>query len=403
MNYSLVPLLGLVILFVLNYDIIFMLKGVKKIPAFKQYRMFLISVLLFFIFDAMWGLFEYFKLDLLLLIDTSLYFVSMSVTVFLWTVFITKYLEERKVVSRIMISIGALILVVGIGAVVANLFNPVVLFNYKDGSYSAGIGRYIFLYTQMGLFIVSAIYAIIISMRNKTELSTRYFVIGVFGVLMALTVLLQVFEPLLPYYAGGIIISICFVHTFVLNIEKIDLREEIKNVQNREKEQLIELDTTKHLVYTDALTGVKSKHAYVELEETIDDLIRKNMMGDFALVLFDLNYLKAINDSLGHNNGDKYLIESVEMIKKFFPDIDIYRFGGDEFVLILDKENYADRYKMLKAFSAESEKDINKNKPVVACGMSDYIRGQDNALRTIFNRADENMYANKRMLKEMNR
>lgn len=315
MNYSLVPLLGLVILFVLNYDIIFMLKGVKKIPAFKQYRIFLISVLLFFIFDAMWGLFEYFKLDLLLLIDTSLYFVSMSVTVFLWTVFITKYLEERKVVSRIMISIGALILVVGIGAVIANLFNPVVLFNYKDGSYSAGIGRYIFLYTQMGLFIVSAIYAIIISIRNKTELSTRYFVIGVFGVLMALTVLLQVFEPLLPYYAGGIVISICFVHTFVLNIEKVDLREEIKKAQDREKEQLIELDTTKHLVYTDALTGVKSKHAYVELEERIDDLIRKNMMGDFALVLFDLNYLKAINDSLGHDNGDKYLIESVEMIK----------------------------------------------------------------------------------------
>lgn len=88
MNYSLVSLLGLIILFILNYDILFMLKGVNKIPAFKQYRMFLISVLLFFIFDAIWGLFNYFKLDILLLIDTSLYFVSMLESLYSSSLFI---------------------------------------------------------------------------------------------------------------------------------------------------------------------------------------------------------------------------------------------------------------------------------------------------------------------------
>ena len=52
--------------------------------------------------------------------------------------------------------------------------------------------------------------------------------------------------------------------------------------------------------------------------------------------MFDANDLKLINDRYGHKRGDSYLLGVVEMIQDCFPGCQVYRIGGDEFVVVLE-------------------------------------------------------------------
>ena len=86
-----------------------------------------------------------------------------------------------------------------------------------------------------------------------------------------------------------------------------------------------------HLAYTDALTGLKNRAAL----SNIILALNKDAQ-DFCLISLDLNGLKEINDSKGHDAGDRLLKEFAEVLNHIFGEIgDIIRIGGDEFIIIL--------------------------------------------------------------------
>ena len=86
----------------------------------------------------------------------------------------------------------------------------------------------------------------------------------------------------------------------------------------------------------DALTGVKSKHAYMETEA---ELNLKIASGDqsltFGVAVCDVNGLKQVNDTLGHKAGDRFIQDASRMICDIFKHSPIYRIGGDEFVIVM--------------------------------------------------------------------
>ena len=69
------------------------------------------------------------------------------------------------------------------------------------------------------------------------------------------------------------------------------------------------------MAYTDPLTGVKSKHAYLAAEKDINERISDGSLREFAVIVCDLNGLKAINDNQGHLAGDNLLKQSEEILK----------------------------------------------------------------------------------------
>ena len=402
MLYSLVGITAIIILLSINYNILFD-RHYKphNHKALRAYRFFIWSLALFFTVDALWGIFYEFESKIYVTIDTAFYFVIMAMLVFAWTRFLIRYIDENKKLLTVPIhTFGYVFLTAGVIVVIINFFQP-ILFSYETNVYVPNLGRYVFLLSQIGLFVVTSAYALIVYLRHNRTHREQYLTIASVGIVMSITTLLQLFRPDLPFYAVGCILGAVLIHLFVVIVEKNAHREEINDAMVREEQQRIEINETKLLAYTDSLTGKKNKHAYVEFEEGINKLIHENKADEFALFIFDLNDLKKINDTYGHEMGDKYIIKSCQLIEKFFPNLELYRFGGDEFVIIIQGEAYKNRYQYLKDFNAEIEKHLHDDEPIIAVGFSDFVFGKDNTLRAVFVRADERMYNRKRKLKEM--
>ena len=401
MFYLFVPLIGITILLIINFDVLFNRHYVaynKK--ALGSYRLFLITIGIYYLSDILWGILDPLPDKIYAFIDTSVYFVSMALLLWAWTHFIVNFISGLKISKYFLRILGFSYLVVGVVLVITNFFHP-VLFSYDSSVYVPATGRYIYLGTQTTVFLITSIYAFVNTLRKEGYKKGQFFTLTLFGLVMLLFIGIQMYYPEYPLYAMGCIVGSVLIHTFIVVSTKLQNARALTESKELVKEQSLEIEATKELAYLDPLTGVKNKHAYVELEQKFDKLIRDGKVEEFSFFIFDLNDLKLINDTYGHDMGDQYIIKSVEIIKKHFKDVEIYRYGGDEFVAILEGRAFEDRFESLAGFNQEIEESKEKTDPIIAVGFSDFVREKDNTLRNVFLRADDRMYSRKKRLKEL--
>ena len=181
----------------------------------------------------------------------------------------------------------------------------------------------------------------------------------------------------------------------IIGVENID--EEVR----RENEQIQALKTEQELARRDELTGVRNKMAFSELEESVQRNLDKGMdYLPFSIVVCDLNDLKLINDTMGHKAGDDYIKDSVKLLCDVFKHSPVFRIGGDEFVIFLSGVDYSNRQQLVDSIRGKIMSNHEKNDgPVIAVGISDYVSGKDISVSDIFERADKQMYTDKRRLK----
>ena len=403
MSYSSVSIIALIVLFISNYDLLFMRRSFDKIPAHRQYRFFLISVAFFYIADMLWGFFDRFGVHGADYALTVAFFVIMSISVCLWSFYVVAYLGQHKTVSLIFRIVGLVLLLSGHTLIFINFFKP-IMFEFTSDGYRAYPFRTVYFIVQGAVFLLTSVYAFVFAAINKEKsVKRKHLAIGIFGLEMSIMIVFQILFPEAPIYSFGYFFGLLVVNTFVVAEQKKEYRLALQEGKSREQKQQEELGSAMQLAYTDSLTGAKSKHAYVEMEENIDKLIADDKVSAFAVIVLDLNDLKYINDRLGHDAGDQYLIDSANLIRKFFPNSDLYRFGGDEFVLYVEGKDYDTRHDVLNAFNKLIEKDFETGEPIIATGISDYRYGKDNTYRAVFIRADERMYVRKKQLKDMGR
>lgn len=144
----------------------------------------------------------------------------------------------------------------------------------------------------------------------------------------------------------------------------------------------------------DGLTGLSLRAEY-------DEAIKTVKQSQMAIVYFDVNNLKLTNDTMGHKYGDKLLTAAADAMKENFRENEIFRTGGDEFIVVMEGvgpkviekklENIATKMKELT--SADEDGVIYQ----VAAG---YCVG-DGAMskQEIVEKAEANMYLNKKELK----
>ena len=164
------------------------------------------------------------------------------------------------------------------------------------------------------------------------------------------------------------------------------------------KEYVSQMD---ELAYRDSLTGAGNKAAYEKAVRKLDwDILAGT--ADFAIVMGDLNYLKRINDSYGHDKGNVYIKGMHAMLAEAFQESPIFRIGGDEFVVIVqdrELECCEDLVDGLRGRMKKAMRDGNLEpweRISTAFGIGRYALGDD--VEAVFKKADIAMYDEKKRM-----
>ena len=178
-----------------------------------------------------------------------------------------------------------------------------------------------------------------------------------------------------------------------------NIEEEISRSEERERD----LQSAQLMARRDYLTGVRNSNAYREYILSIDSEIASGKEpAPFGIVMFDVNDLKLINDTRGHSFGDEIIQRASRMICEIYKHSPIFRVGGDEFVAVLSEHDYEQRDDLIRKLREESlANKRSRSGPVLACGMAVFDPEIDNGADSVYARADQLMYSDKKALKSM--
>ena len=167
----------------------------------------------------------------------------------------------------------------------------------------------------------------------------------------------------------------------VMELNSFILSAEAENYRMRRKLEVMSR--------TDMLTGVLNRNAMNRKIEKLAGGIEEIKNGCGA-VFVDVNGLKKVNDSKGHDEGDDMIINVARKIKAVFDKKTIYRAGGDEFIVLITdmtEEEFNSAFERLKALSRI------EGEPTFALGAS--YASEDIKIDRIMHIADTNMYKDK--------
>lgn len=179
--------------------------------------------------------------------------------------------------------------------------------------------------------------------------------------------------------------------------------------KERPSEQLIEginavalgaigfvLENEKRTDGKDKLTGLLDRTSlFRDLKHMVK--IAENNGTAIALMLFDVNNFKKINDTLGHNVGDRCLCSQAHKLQRALGVANAYRLSGDEFCGIVTGQDVEQISEIAHRIEAASEESPGGIKISISAGISMYKYGEDTD--TFIERADQAMFESKRLFK----
>ena len=126
----------------------------------------------------------------------------------------------------------------------------------------------------------------------------------------------------------------------------------------------------------------------------------------YGIVMIDLNGLKSINDNYGHEKGDVSIKTLCQIVCRVFKHSPVYRVGGDEFVVILENDDFEERDTLIQSIKdifTQNAGDTSlqpweRVTAAVGCAVCDHET--DENVERVLQRADTAMYENKKTMKE---
>ena len=253
MTYSIIGILATILLLITNRELFWSSERKALTGTQLDYRCFLLGALAYLITDMLWGILESHKLISILYVDTAVHFIAMAAAVMLWTRYVISYLGQENAFGTFLSWTGQLFLCFEAVVVIVNFFRPILFWFDDSGTYYAGIARYVTLTIQILLFFLTSVYTLWITAKTEGSVRHRHLTIGLFGIAMDLCIAVQVFYPLLPFYAMGYMLGTCLLHSFVMEDEKEEYRRGLEEAVAREKLQKAELAESREALQ-DALT-----------------------------------------------------------------------------------------------------------------------------------------------------
>ena len=197
-----------------------------------------------------------------------------------------------------------------------------------------------------------------------------------------------------------VLICICLLMFFGFAYV-LKMNNNLMSMQNKNEE-------LSSAAFRDGLTKVGNRALFLDKEQEIQQLMCIREPIEFAIVVCDVNGLKQTNDNFGHELGDVLIQNAARTICEIYKHSPVYRIGGDEFVVIVQNEDYADRDFLLSRLKNKIELKVNRSQienglVSIAYGMAVYDRNKDLSFQEIFKRADHAMYDCKKKMKDGDR
>ena len=264
MTYSIIGILATLVLLINNRDVLWGKDDYSKASTYRAYCHLLYGILAYLVTDMLWGILESHKLITTVYIDTVIHFMAMVTAVMLWTRYVVVYLGNKKVVDKLLSYTGLLFVCFEIIVIIINFFTPILFEFDSEGKYRAGFARYITLSIQIALFLFTSLYTLISTSKTNGTDKRRNLTIGLFGIAMTLFICIQLFYPMLPFYSMGYMLGTCVLHSFVVEDEKDEYREALKNALRTAEEasnaKTVFLSNMSHEIRTplNAIIGLNS-------------------------------------------------------------------------------------------------------------------------------------------------
>ena len=150
------------------------------------------------------------------------------------------------------------------------------------------------------------------------------------------------------------------------------------------------------------ITGLLNERSYLASIEEINEGIASGKINQFAVILMDLNNLKATNDAYGHRFGCHLVVKAGKDLPSIFKSSKLFHIGGDEFLAIVMDEDYERFNQLIEEFDKAFRYSLIEYEGQqlifsIARGYSSYQKGDK--YKDVLQRADEMMYQNKAEIK----
>ena len=181
------------------------------------------------------------------------------------------------------------------------------------------------------------------------------------------------------------------IYYFLASASLID---EKKNIYALILSDITEQEITRHelvsLSIKDELTQIGNRKLYDDILSN-QVILAQRYLHPFSLVILDIDFFKKVNDSLGHDVGDKVLKEYTHLIHDRLREVDTFcRIGGEEFVFILPHTTKDKAYQLAQKLRVLVEEHKQITPITMSFGVVEYVKGDDE--ESIFKRADKALY-----------
>lgn len=181
--------------------------------------------------------------------------------------------------------------------------------------------------------------------------------------------------------------------------ELLVTRKQAQQAEEKVRQLEQQLEQTSELVHSDQLTGALNRRG---LDETLEREIKRadRQQSPISMVMLDIDNFKQINDTLGHQAGDRVLVHLSRVIKETLRPTDaVARYGGEEFLIVLPDTGLAEAVESITRLQRELTKKffLNDNQRLLitfSAGVAE--RAGSEVVADLITRADKAMYLAKK-------
>ncbi len=240
--YTSIAGIALVVHLTINWRQLVDWRNAKSRPGALEFRYFLVSLVLFFVSDILWGIFAELKCPRLLYSDTLLFFLTMALSIYAWTHFIVAYMELDGAPRRRILWTGRGMLAFFCAALAVNGFTGSFFTVDDQCTYAAGPLRYLVYDLLIALNALSSGITLFKMLRTEGVTRRRHKMFFVVGLTMTAAILLQLGDALLPIYSIGSLFGCCLLHVFFVENDHDEMHR--KEMLARQYEAQLEAERT---------------------------------------------------------------------------------------------------------------------------------------------------------------